>query len=374
MSYDLTVYAADGLREEQLGAIVQSIPGLAVGDCRDHQVTVLRGKREIHAFTVFGPHALEARDVPDDVVPHVLDPTTSWQVVAAGRDSAEVRPARRFAKALAHAAGGVAVDEQTDDILGPKQIRKTTRPGAESVRILDLRWYSPASAPYAPNAWMETAKKFLPEALPRRFGNVYPLQHRLDRDGDDRFISSYCDVAWFDATYPCLDGGLYPNEWDRILVDRLRLVAEPLEDPRWRNTVRRFFVEYARRRGSVLATGEVLRNHKLTGPPHPGCDLSGSLRGTDGILGLPANPIWWTWLGDDYLPLARSFLPPEHTTMYDEGALYVPTVRPTDRAQLSGRPDPFPKWLRAVAVPSEYGSHNVPRNSPAAIRPIISRV
>ncbi|WP_156688748.1 hypothetical protein [Mycobacterium sp. Marseille-P9652] len=374
MSYDLTVYAADGLREKQLEALVESIPGLAVGDSGDHRVTVLRGKREAHAFTVFGPHELEARDIPDDVVAHVLDPTTSWHVVAAGGDTTDVRPARRFAKALAHAAGGVAVDEQTDDILGPRRIRKTARPPAGSVRILDLRWYSPASAPYAPNAWIETAKRFLPEALPRRFGNAYPLEHRLDRDGDDRFISTYCDVAWFDATFPCLDGGLYPNEWDRILVDRLRLVAEPLEDPRWRNTVRRFFVEYARRRGSVLATGEVLRGHRLSGPADPDCDLSASLRGPDGILGLPANPIWWTWLGNDYLPLAGSFLPAGQATRYDEGALYVPIERPADRAELARRPDPFPKWLRAVALPSACGFRSVPHNGPAAIRPIVSRV
>ena len=374
MSYDLTVYTAGGLRESQVEAIVDSIPGLSVGDCGDHEVTVLRGKREVHAFTVFGPHPIEVDDVPDEVVPHVLDPTTSWQVSAQGSDSAEVRPARRFAKALALAAGGVAVDEQTDDIFGTKRGRRTTRPSSGPVRILDLRWYSPASAPNAPALWVDTAKKLLPEALPRRFGNAYPLQYRLDRDGDDRFISSYGDVAWFNASSPCLDGGLYPHDWDGILVDRLRMLAEPLDDARWRNTVRHFFVEYARRRGSVLATGEVLRNHRLTGPADHSCDLSASLRGADGILGLPANPLWWTWLGADYLPLVRNYLPPGHTTCYAEGALYVPTREPADRGQLAARTDPFPKWLRAVAVPSEYGPANTPRNTLAVIRPIIGFV
>ncbi len=251
--------------------------------------------------------------------------------------------------------------------------RKPSRPAAP-IRILDLRWYSPASAPNAPAEWVETAKRFLPQALPRRFGNVYPLAHRLDRDGGDRFISSYCDVAWFDGTYPCLDGGLYPNEWDGILVDRLRMVVDPLEDPRWRGTVQRFFVEYARRRGSILATGEVLRNHRLTGPTDGNCDLSGSLRGPDGILGLPANPIWWTWLGEEYLPLVRTYLPPDRTTRFPEGDLYVPTEKPADRGQLAGLPDPFPAWLRATAVPSEFGPSIAPRNAPAPIRPIISVV
>ncbi|OOK66558.1 hypothetical protein BZL30_8424 [Mycobacterium kansasii] len=341
MSYDLTVYAASSIDDEQLEEIVASVPGLSVGDSGDHEMTVLRGKQEKYSFTVFGPHEIEPEDVPDDVVPHVLDPTTSWQIVIEGSDPAEVRPPggspRRWL-----GRGGVAVDEQTEEILGAKRARQIASPGSELIRIVDLQWHSPESAPDAATLWLELARKFLPEALPRRFGNVYPLRYRLDRDGDDQFIATFASHgAWFKATLPCIDGGLYLEPWDGILIDTLKMVAQPLDDPPWRNTVQRFFVEYARRRGSVLATGEVLRNHKLSGPPDTSWDLSGSLRGPGGILGLPANPVWWTWLGNDYLPLVRDYLPPEHTTYYDEGALYAPTEEPTDRGQLAGLPDPF---------------------------------
>jgi hypothetical protein len=375
MSYDLTVYAASSIDDDELEAIVTSIPGLAVGDSGDHEVTVLRGKQESYAFTVFGPYEIDPEDVPDDVVPHVLEPTTSWQVIVEGSDPAEVKPARRFAKALAVAAGGVAIDEQTEDILGAKRARKVPRPTSELIRILDVYWYSPESAPNAPKLWLELARRLLPEALPRRFGDCYPYQHRLDRDGDEAFVSSYRRTEWgylspsFTATLPILDGGLYSPVWGGILIDSIRMVAEPLDDPRWRNTVRRFFVEYARRRGSVLATGEVLRNHKIAGAGDPDRDPSGgSLRGADGILGLPAGPIWWTWLGNDYLPLVREYLPPEHTTYYDEGALYAPTEEPTDRGQLAALPDPIPKSLRVTAIPPEYPG-NSPNNDAAAIRP-----
>jgi hypothetical protein len=375
MAYDLTVYAAGSLDDDEVETIIESIPGLSVGDSGDHEVTVLRGDHERYAFTVFGPYEIEAEDVPDEVVPHVLDPTTSWRVVVEGSDPADVRPARRFAKGLALAAGGVAVDEQTEDILGARGTRKTTRPTSELVRILELNWYSPASAPNAPTLWLELARKLLPEALPRRFGSCQPYQHRLDRDGDDGFIASYGASQWghssasFTATAPCLDGGLYSEPWGGLFVDSLGVLAEPLDAPGWRARVRRFFVEYARRRGSVLATGEVLRNLKLAGPPDLSRDLSGLLRGADGILGLPANPIWWTWLGNDYLPLVREYLTPEHTTYYDEGALYAPTDEPADRGQLAALPDPFPKSLRVTAVPSEYGPVNAPENRPAASRP-----
>jgi hypothetical protein len=368
MSYDLTVYGASGIEDDRMDAIVASIPGLAYGESGPGETQFVRGKEEKYSFTVSGPHDIDPEDVPDDVVPHVLEPDAIWQVMVEGSDPAEVRPARRFAKALALAIGGVAVDEQTEEILGVRGARITHRPSSELIRVLDMAWYSPASAPNAAEVWLELAKKLLPEALPKRFGSVYPLQYRLDRDGDERFISVYADVARFTATLPCIDGGLYSNLWGGNHVDTLKMTAAPLDDPRWRNTVRRFFVEYARRRGSVMATGEVLRNHKLAGPPDHSWDLSDGLRGEDGILGLPANPIWWTWFGNDYLPLVVDYLPPEHTTFYDEGALYASTEEPSDRGQLAALADPIPKALRVNAIPSDYGPANPPRNQPAAIR------
>ncbi|OBG70304.1 hypothetical protein A9X03_21435 [Mycobacterium sp. E1715] len=369
MSYDLTVYAAGSVDDEELEAIVESVPGLSIGDSGDGEVTVVRGKDDTYAFTVFGPHEIEPEDVPDDVVPYLLEPAISWQISVEGSDPAEVRPARRFAKALAVAAGGVAVDEQTEDILGARGARKASRPNSELIRVLKLDWYSPVSAPNAPTLWLELARKLLPEALPRRFGESDPLRYRLDRDGDARFVDVYSDVARFKATFPCLEGGLFPKEWGGVCVDTLWIVAEPLDDPRWRNSVRRFFVEFARRRGSVLATGEVLRNHKLSGPTDVNKDVSGLLRGADGILGLPSHPIWWIWFGTEYLPIVREYLPSEGTTFYDEGALFAATEEPTDRGQLAALPDPFPKSLRVGEIPPEYGPPNSPTNTPAAIRP-----
>ncbi|OBH20924.1 hypothetical protein [Mycolicibacter sinensis] len=374
MSYDFTVYAADHIGADGLNALVESIPGLSVGDGGGGEISVLRGKRRNYSFTVFGPHRIEPEDLPDDVVPLVLDPTTSWQVIVEGSTPTEIAPACRFAKALAHAARGVAVDEQTEDVLGAKKSRQIPRPTTEFVRLLELEWYSPASAPPAPALWLELAKKLFPEALPRRYGGYEPYPYRLDRDGEGPFITEFgrfgerYESQTFLASSPCRSGGLFAPPWGGYLLDRLQMLAAPLDDPRWRNTVRRFFVTYARRRGSVLAVAEVLRNHRLSGPPDPGRDQHGSLRAADGILGLPANPVWLTWLGNDYLPLVGAHLPPEHTTYYPEGALYAPTDEPTDRGQLAALPDPIPAQLRVTAIPSPYGPANTPKNDPAPIR------
>ncbi|MGV0625355.1 hypothetical protein [Mycolicibacter minnesotensis] len=378
MSYDLTVYAPDSIDSDQLVTLVESIPGLSVGDGAQDQFMVLRGKRKTYSFTVFGPYRIEPEDLPGDVVPHVLDPTTSWQVIVEGSSPTDIPPARRFAKALAQATGGVAVDEQTDDILGSTKPRSITRPSTESVRVLDITWLSPTAAPDAPSLWLELAKRFLPEALPRRYGGYQPYPYRLDRDGEEPFITGYGHVAGryesqiFDASPPCLSGALFAEPRGGLLVDWLKVLAEPLDDPRWRNTARRFFVEYARRRGSLLAVGEVLRNHEYVDSkfvtPIETSDRSGHLGTRAGILGLPANPVWLTWLGNDYLSLAGEYLPPENTTYYPEGALYAATDEPTDRGQLAGLPDPIPDELRVTAVPSEYGPATLPKNNPAAIR------
>src|SRR4051812_13586210 len=114
VSYDLTVYAP-GPPTDGLDAVVESIPDLAVGEHGDNELKVVRGKRGAYSFTVFGPYSIEPEDVPDDVVPHVLDPNTTWQVVVEGSSPTETRVARRFAKQLALAAGGVAFDEQTEE-------------------------------------------------------------------------------------------------------------------------------------------------------------------------------------------------------------------------------------------------------------------
>lgn len=379
MSYDLTVYAPEGIDDDRLAALVDSIPGLSVGDGGEDQLTVLRGKRKNYSFSVFGPYRIEPEDLPEDVVPHVLNPTTSWQVSVEGSSPTEIAPARRFAKALAQATCGVAVDEQTDDILGARKPRRITHPTTELVRVLDIDWWSPASAPPAPTVWLELAKRLLPEALPRRYGGYEPFPYRLDRDGEGPFIAEYGYIRGryespsFVASPPCLRGGLFSEPRGGLVTDHFSVLAAPLDDPRWRNTVRRFFVEYARRRGSVLAVGEVLRNHKYVGgkyvTPVETSDRNGLLGTAAGILGLPANPIWLTWLGNDYLPLVGGYLPSENTTYYPEGALYAPTDEPSDRGQLAGVPDPIPAELRVTAVPSPYGPLNAPTNSPAAIRP-----
>lgn len=375
MSYDLAVYGARRLSGQELARLVDSVAGLGVEQVDADEVRVVRGKRRVYSFTISGPHEVTSDDLPDQVVPHVLDPIAGWQVLVEGSDPAEIPHAVRFAKKLADAVDGVAYDEQTDEVLGVRKRRVAPPTNSELVRLLVIDWYSPVSAPPAADIWLTLAKRYLPEALPKRYGNHEPYPHRFEPDGDAAFIEAYTkDSVYFSCrALPCRDGGLGKVAHGGYLVDTLTVVADTLNDPRWRNTVRRFVVEFARRRGAILGTGEVLRDHRLTNRGAPGTVYRGestdALRGEDGLLGLPARPVWWTWLGGEYLSLVGDQLPAGQITTYPEGALFEAAPEPADRDQLAKVPDPIPTGLRAKPIPTEPGVRKSPSVTAADIRP-----
>ncbi|HLS00242.1 MAG TPA: hypothetical protein VK069_11660 [Mycolicibacillus parakoreensis] len=163
------------------------------------------------------------------------------------------------------------------------------------------------------------------------------------------------------------------------------MLAAPLADPRWRTAIRRFFIAYAARRGAILATGEVLEGYLL----HPGGVSADGETGTrrsmfapDGVFGLPPNPVWWTWLSNDYLALAGprrllgarrpvlEYLPTHRTRRYPQGAFYAATDAPAHHRGLRRRDDPFPAALRSTAVPVP---HQIDEIRPARIRPLFPR-
>lgn len=393
MSYDLTVYAPRHADAAELRMIVESIAGLAVQAVDDTEARVVRGKRAAYSFTVFGPYRIEPEDVPAAVLPQVLDPTVSWQVIVEGSIAGEVPFACRFAKKLALAVGGVALDEQSGELLGAGKSRAVPAPSSERVSILDLNWYTPAAGTDpgdGPRLWLELAESLLPEALPRRFGNYEPFQYRLDRDGPDRFLACYRDEKYllgFTTRRPCLGGNLGVARGAPVVCDHLAVLTDPLRDPHWRNTIRRFFTTYAARRGAVLATGAILRNYLLRsgGAASDGkTENEPTMSAPDGVYGLPPHPVWWTWLGNDYLDLpgkprllgrnkprllVRDYLPADATRFYPAGAFYAATDEPIHHRDLRRRRDPFPAALRSTAVPGKYALDDL---RPARIRPLFN--
>ncbi|TCO47147.1 hypothetical protein EV646_106387 [Kribbella antiqua] len=121
MSYDVQVF---GRQWVELSA--ESVAGSA-GLVFGNDGRVLRGKRANYPFTVDGPFEMEAEDVPPEVVAHVLEPRWMWTILVEGSSPAEIPHAVKFAKRLAGAAAGVALDLQTGELVAKVNSRQRSR-------------------------------------------------------------------------------------------------------------------------------------------------------------------------------------------------------------------------------------------------------
>jgi hypothetical protein len=360
MSYDVQVF---GRRQVELSAdFVAGSPGLVLG--RDGRV--LRGRRATYSFTVDGPFEVEPEDVPEEVLAHVLEPRWMWAILVEGSSLAEIPHAVRFARRLAKAVEGAALDQQTGEVLATVASRATVAPPKDTrIDLFELQWYAFAdSVPSDPvDDWIELCGRYLPEALPRRYGEYEPLQHRLDGDGPEllRELVRTDEDPFFVGTKPCLDGSFFRNE--DILTVRLSLQGAAIRDPGWQAGVRRLFVAYAERRAAFLAIGEivggVLWNGRSASYDTKVQDTFSLSRRDERWVGLTPYPVWWSWYGEPYRPMVEEHLDREEVTAYPTGLFHQAGPEPRRRKRLS---DPLPAELRAI----QRGRYKL---IPAATRP-----
>jgi hypothetical protein len=346
MSYDVQVF---GRRQAELSTdFVAGSPGLVLG----HDGLVLRGRRATYSFTVDGPFEVEPEDVPAEVLAHVLEPRWMWAILVEGSSEAEIPHAVRFAKRLAKAAEGAALDQQTGEVLAKVGSRTMVAPPKDSrIDLFELHWYAfAAAAPSDPvDDWIELCGRYLPEALPRRYGEYEPLQHRLDRDGPEvlRELVRTDEDPFFKATKPCLDGNFFRNE--DILTINLSLLESAVRDPGWQAAARRLFVAYAERRAAFLAIGEiagrVLWNGRATSSDGREENTFSLSRYGERWVGLTPYPVWWSWYGEPYRRLVEQHLDLAEVSAYPTGLFHQAGPEPRRRKSLA---DPLPAELRAV--------------------------
>lgn len=185
MSYDLTAWfpvtpVVDSVLADYPGATTQG----------DHVVITFPDSQ----ILIFGPHACEPEDIPEEIlaanplVRHLIE--ISVEPMSA---PASVRTkALKIMKALCKAYDGTALDPQTDLIYGRKK-RATFVASAEEREVseLSISWWYRSPVLRSRDGWerlLTLFDKYLPEAIPRRYGEFEPPNFRLDRDGRDHFI------------------------------------------------------------------------------------------------------------------------------------------------------------------------------------------
>ncbi|OLT09508.1 hypothetical protein BJF78_30605 [Pseudonocardia sp. CNS-139] len=364
MSYDLAVYTRE--RTDLVGTI-RSIPTLDIGEdgAADSGLVAVRAADRAYLFDAGGPDALDPEDVPDEVADVHSGVVWRYWVTVEGSGDAGSRAAVRFARALARAAGGAVLDQTT----GVWVDGRTHRPRRSRERRLDvvtLRWYALRGArPDDLGArWLEQCRRHLPSALPRRFGPVEPMAHKLATDGDDGFaevLAGTEGLLFLAGTPPFLGGSLTgggarrrfgPVEVHTATVDRAT-PAGPMRD---------LLVGVAEAVGCFFASAEVQRNLAWTGRSlylDEGAEHDVYLAPRGEWLGLPPRPVAWSWYGPAYAPLVRDGLPGAEPAA--GGLLHRWRPEPADRDEIAASTP----WLRPDLLAREeetaFGSAHLER-------------
>jgi hypothetical protein len=345
--------------------------------------------------TVHGPNHVEAEDLPESLAAAVLAPRFLIELsTPAAATTAARKRALKQACALAERFRGAVYDPQEDAVVWPRRAAKRwAAPAAEErIRVVDLDWYLPGR----PDA--ELAARLLgllraacPEALPRRYGDHEPLQHRLE-DGDRGFVDFWraqAEIAhgamfFWKGQAPCFDGSVSfcdartesPNEYPIGIPGTRRCTRISLDfdgralhaEPRWSEAVVALFERVARATGAVYAAGTVVRNvicRRALGYDDRSEKLPLPI---SWFAGLPPIPTWLAWFGAPYAPLVADALRGHAEPAADGTYLYRGGPEPMDVDQLAGRFPALPAQLCSVERPDAPPFE--PRFVPAELIPL----
>jgi hypothetical protein len=175
------------------------------------------------------------------------------------------------------------------------------------VDVLVVRWYERAGrATGIAGRWLAAAREHLPEAMPRRFGDVEPLRGRLDRDGEDGFRSAHDraeSLLHLAGTAPVYSASLaanHPDWFGPTVAHSLSAVLDPGDE-----RVRRFALALTCPATIYVSAsvegGQTLDRGRLWGPGDRPAEPF--LAGLGEWLGLPPEPPPWCWFGPEYTRL-----------------------------------------------------------------------
>ena len=345
MSYDVQVFGQQALDAEDLRRLVAGA-GLVVDDAGDATecLTVVRGARARYSFTLGLPVAVEMEDVPEEVTAALLGPSYLYELMVEGSSSIETPHAVRFARRLAQASAGVVLDQQTGQVWARGKLRAAPPVQRGMIDVVELHWYvrSDGAGARAATAWLELARRHLPEALPRRFGSYEPLPMKLAVDGPDAFVQAVAaetSLLSYKGSAPCIEGSMAGGaSGTGVHSHGLSVHREALADPRWRTALQRLFVDFAAATDAVFASAEVQRGVEWSGRSMwfgPTVERTTYLARRGQWAGLLPYPAWWSWFGPDYVPSVLDHLPVEQVVHVGGGVFHARGEAPLDRDQLT---------------------------------------
>ena len=378
MSYDLRIIST---RQPETAAIADflstrrgqfSIEGNLKAGSGNLMVSTDKRGSSVPIFTLDGPFQVEVEDIDDALVGLVLAPQWLTEInITAASSQSELKLARSLGVNLAKLYQGAIYDPQEDTVVWPKRRPKLykTPQSAESIDVVNLRWYLPYSKRDSETArlFIEIARKYLYECLPRRFGLFEPFQGKVENDDYTGFYllwqeaaaKPYGDILHFSSAAPCFGGSASFSDprddmprnvgAEKTVTLQVDIDGRSMRDPAWREAVTALFTKVSRKVGSFYAIAYVERGIEAKGRSlyFTGNSESYPLPRHDRWLGLPPVPAWLMWIGHPYTEAVRDSCEGHIAEGYDDGFLIRKSSEPSDIESLATDYPSFPRNLQA---------------------------
>ncbi|TDB83396.1 hypothetical protein E1264_28610 [Actinomadura sp. KC216] len=355
MTYDIEIYGAHHIDLERLGTALSDAGG-RFDRSSGVAYRIVRG-RERRVFVIDGPLGVEREDLPDEVAGAAVGVRLMYEFTVEDTARPSLAFATKAARALAAATDGLVHDRQNDarPIWSPAPLRRFKPPAAEHVDLLDLDWYvRREDLPHdLPERLLEALRTWFPEAMPRRFGDYEPLQHKLSDEGEEGFISAWRTESgglFWKTSRPFFSGAARSvgDDFTPYLIGEkeqreglphpvanisLTMDLRVLSDERWRTDLVRSFARIAEVTGAFYAHAVVSRGWGYSGGSlwtAARTQTHRSVTQRDRWAGLPPYPVWLAWFKGFYSPGIEQCLGTGYERFDDGGLMWRNGDHPDD--------------------------------------------
>lgn len=349
------------------------------------------------AFTIDGPHVVEIEDLPDALAGGVLAPRFLLEISApAAATAADHSVAMGLAKQLAERFHGAVYDPQAGELVWPRGRKRAYTASSEEarIRVVELSWYVEGgeSADELPAQLLQGLRVACPEALPRRYGDYEPLQHKMEPGREDEFIGFWRNLAahelgrmlFWKAQSPCFGGtASFPDKRDKYPSGKpvgipgtkncteisLNFDGRALHgDERWCTAVVGLFSSIAKRLGAFYAAAHVQRNVIAKRSLWYDGESERLPMPFSSFAGLPPVPTWLAWFGRPYAPHVADSVTDYAEQTADGAWLFRGGPKPMDVDELANRFPSLP--ARLIFKPREDAPPGEPRVVAAEFIPV----
>jgi hypothetical protein len=181
----------------------------------------------------------------------------------------------RVARNISRAGPGVIQDPQADTLTTPRgvvRLQRQTQP--PRISLLTFSWWfteGPLSGERGYRGLLSLFERYLPEALPRRYGEYEPPQFQFEETGQDHFLDllsrTTLSLVWY-PHYPVLSlylgvfGTLGPTRQGyRANYLSIGVDSSVLDQPGWRLALERFWVAASKFVRPFYGDGRLLDNY-----------------------------------------------------------------------------------------------------------------